>query len=164
MYNENYMQVERVDPSQNSSVLKIAGTLCEIASLAFLICAFYVSYLMFIGFGILVAIGFIMIFLYNRKPSSFMYAIDSSVLVVSKQDMVKKQSRIAQIAFTDIEDYSAFQDFVNHKKDIVAAPNIHAMNVKQIVYTELGEKKRLLFTPDTYLDSLIKMQLKDREL
>ena len=164
MYNENYMQVERVDPSQNSSVLKIAGTLCEIASLAFLICAFYVSYFMFIGFGILVAIGFTLIFLYNRKPSSFMYAIDSQVLVISKQDMVKKQSRIVQIAFEDIEDYSAFQDFVNHKKDIIAAPNIHALNVKQVVYTELGIKKRLLFTPDTYLDSLIKMQLKDREL
>lgn len=164
MYNENYMQVERVDPSQNSSVLKIAGTLCEIASLAFLICAFYVSYFMFIGFGILVAIGFTLIFLHNRKPSSFMYAIDSQVLVISKQDMVKKQSRIVQIAFEDIEDYSAFQDFVNHKKDIIAAPNIHALNVKQIVYTELGLKKRLLFTPDTYLDSLIKMQLKDREL
>ncbi len=164
MYNENYMQVERVDPSQNSSVLKIAGTLCEIASLAFLICAFYVSYFMFIGFGILVAIGFTLIFLYNRKPSSFMYAIDSQVLVISKQDMVKKQSRIVQIAFEDIEDYSAFQDFVNHKKDIIAAPNIHALNVKQVVYTELGLKKRLLFTPDTYLDSLIKMQLKDREL
>ena len=164
MYNENYMQVERVDPSQNSSVLKIAGTLCEIASLAFLICAFYVSYFMFIGFGILVAIGFVLIFLYNRKPSSFMYAIDSQVLVISKQDMVKKQSRIVQIAFEDIEDYSAFQDFVNHKNDIVAAPNIHAMNVKQVVYMELGVKKRVLFTPDTYLDSLIKMQLKDREL
>ena len=163
MYNENYMQVERVDPSQNSSVLKIAGTLCEIASLAFLICAFYVSYFMFIGFGILVAIGFTLIFLYNRKPSSFMYAIDSQVLVISKQDMVKKQSRIVQIAFEDIEDYSAFQDFVG-KKDIVAAPNIHAMNVKQIVYKEMGETKRLLFTPDTYLDSLIKVQLKDREL
>ena len=164
MYNENYMQVERVDPSQNSSVLKIAGTLCEISSLAFLICAFYVSYFMFIGFGILVAIGFTMIFLYNRKPSSFMYAIDSTVLVISKQDMVKKQSRIAQIAFSDIEDYSSFQDFVNHKKDIIAAPNIHALNVKQVIYMELGEKKRLIFTPDTYLDSLIKMQLKDREL
>ena len=162
MYNENYIQVERVDPSRNSSALKIAGTLCEIASLAFLVCAFYVSYFMFIGFGILVATGFTLIFLFNRKPSSFMYAIDSSVLVISKQDMVKKQSRILQIAFEDIEDYSAFKDFVG-KKDIVAAPNIHAMNVKQIIYKEMGETKRLLFTPDTYLDSLIKVQLKDRE-
>ena len=162
MYNENYIQVERVDPSRNSNAFRIIGTLCEIASLAFLVCAFYVSYYMFIGFGLLVAAGFTFIFLYNRKPSSFMYAIDSSVLVISKQDMVKKQSRILQIAFEDIEDYSAFQDYVG-KKDIIAAPNIHAMNVKQIVYKELGETKRLLFTPDTYLDSLIKVQLKDRE-
>lgn len=162
MYNENYIQVERVDPSRNSSTLRIVGTLCEIASLAFLICAFYVSYYMFIGFGLLVAAGFTFIFLYNRKPSSFMYAIDASILVISKQDMVKKQSRIVQIAFEDIEDYSAFQDFIG-KKDIVAAPNIHAMNVKQIVFKEMGETKRLLFTPDTYLDSLIRMQLKEKE-
>ena len=66
MYNPNYIQTERVDPSRNSNTLRILGYLLFGASLAFLIMAFYISYFMFIGFGVLVISGFIC-FVFNNR-------------------------------------------------------------------------------------------------
>ena len=162
MVNPNYIQTEKVDPSRNSNSLRIIGTILGILSLGFLISAFYVSYYMFIGFGFLAVSGFVLIVLHNRRAFSFTYAIDDICLVISKQDMVRKQSRILMLELKDIEDYSIFMDVVN-KGDIVACPDTQSTLVKQIVFKEMNENKRLLFSPDTYLDSLIKMYIDQRK-
>lgn len=162
MVNPNYIQTERVDPSRNSNSLRIIGTILGILSLGFLISAFYVSKLMFIGFGVLAASGFVLIVLNNRRSFAFTYAIDDVCLVISKEDMVRKQSRMLMLELKDIEDYSIFMDVVQ-KGDIIACPNIQATNVKQIVFKEMNESRRLLFSPDTYLDSLIKMYINGRK-
>ena len=162
MVNPNYIQTEKVDPSRNSNSLRIIGTILGILSLGFLIAAFYVSYYMFIGFGFLAVSGFVLIVLHNRRAFSFTYAIDDVCLVISKQDMVRKQSRILMLELKDIEDYSIFMDVVN-KGDIVACPDTQSTLVKQIVFKEMNENKRLLFSPDTYLDSLIKMYIDQRK-
>ena len=161
MYNPNYIQTERVDPSRNSNTLRILGYLLFGASLAFLIMAFYISYFMFIGFGVLVISGFICFVFNNRKTFSYTYAIDEEVIVISKQDMVKKQTRMVQISLKDIEEYTIFADYVK-KDDIVAAPDIHSTRVKQIIFKIENVEKRLIFTPDMYLDSVIKKYLKDK--
>ena len=83
-----------------------------------------------------------------------------------KKKVSKKSKKVVKenkrINFEDIEDYSIFMDVVK-KGDIVAAPNIQATDVKQIVFKEMNESKRLLFAPDTYLDSLIKMYINGRK-
>ncbi len=159
---EQYTQVVEVKTQNADKIKLILGILLCMLSLVFFVVAILKNRLFFIGFGVLLALGFVFIQLFESAPSVFIYSISPKSLVISKKNNAHNTKRVVCISLENIVRFEAFSDILDNK-DIVACESVSNSGVYSIVYKdkmkddfgEIEKYSRLLFSPDDYLLALL---------
>ena len=162
---EQYTQTVEV-PTKNADKAKlIAGIALSMLSLIFLVLGVMNNRLFFIGFGVLLVLGFVMIQLFESAPSVYIYSVSPKSLVISKKNNAHSTKRVACISLGKVIHFEEFTD-VADSKDIVACEDLSLSGVYSVVFKdtlkddfgEVEKSKRLLFSPDDYMLALLKAE------
>lgn len=164
---EQYTQTVEVRTQNSDKAKLIAGILCMMFSLVFLIVAILKNYLFFIGFGVFIVIGFALVQIFESAPSEFIYSISPKNLVISKKNNAHNTKRKACISLENVERIELFTDIVD-SGDLVCCENSSEKSVYALIYSdfdkdfEVEKHKRLLFCPDEYMLALLKENFADK--
>ena len=164
---EQYTQTVEVRTQNSDKAKLIVGILCMMLSLVFLIVAILKNHLFFIGFGVFVVIGFLLVQLFESAPCEFIYSVSPKNLVISKKNNAHNTKRKACISLDNIERIELFSDVVD-AVDLVCCENSSEKSVYAVVYSEydmdfeVEKHKRLLFCPDEYMLALLKESFADK--
>ena len=105
---EQYTQTVEVRTQNSDKAKLIVGILCMMLSLVFLIVAILKNHLFFIGFGVFVVIGFLLVQLFESAPCEFIYSVSPKNLVISKKNNAHNTKRKACISLENIERIELF--------------------------------------------------------
>ncbi len=164
---EQYTQTVEVKTQNSDKTKLIAGIASMMLSLVFLIVAILKNHLFFIGFGVLIVLGFVLVQIFESAPSEFIYSISPKSLVVSKKNNAHNTKRKACISLEKIESIELFSDIAT-SGDLVCCENSSDMAVYAVIYSEydkdfeVEKHKRLLFCPDEYMLALLKENFADK--
>lgn len=155
---EQYVQKLEVSPSLRARKTLFAGVIAILLSLGFVLLAAFLNLLYLIGFFALFISGVLLTQLYFNCAKQFEYDFNAKRLVISKTNMLNKQSRILQISHADVTDYRIFCDTVS-ESDFTACSDTQDNGVYAISFKLNGKASRLLFAPDDYLQLLLNRTL-----
>ena len=163
---EQYTQTIETAVSRSDKIKLISGIAIMMLSLIFLVVAVLKNHLFFIGFAILLAIGFVFVEMFESAPSGYTYSLSSKSIIISKTNNAHRTKRIAWIKIENIVRIEQFCDFKS-KDDIVACEVIGDYEVYQIVFHDAengAQYKRILFKPDGYMIAMLKELLNGKFL
>lgn len=157
--NDNYIQNVEINIKPNERKMQISGMALCLISLGFILLAAFYSLYYLIGLVAFFAAGMTLIQIFASTAKQYEYNFNTKRLIVSKTNKINRKFRFWEIATEDIIDFGLFNDFVEHD-DVVICDDTKSPGVYYIKFCTDNKIRRLLFTPDDYMLSLIRLTLK----
>lgn len=151
-----YTQSVKVKISTGGKIMLYAGVILQIASLALLIVGIFVNqYVLFAFIGVL-GIGVLLSQLYYAQTIEYNYHYADDRLIFTKKDVRLRAKALMTVKFDRILSYGEFTDFVQNTDKVYLA-DVASPDNKVLRFTlPDGSEHRIIFTPDDYLNALIR--------
>lgn len=151
---EQYTQTVEVSVPPRVKARQWIGIFAVLFSLGFLMLTIFLKWYFVFGFLVIFAAGAVYLHLYNTAAKEYTYDFSTQRLVITKKDLLGKQSRILCLIYEDVQSFGIMEGIADDE-DTAACNAVNEMGVYQMIYGEDGKIRRLLFEPDDYMIALL---------
>ncbi len=159
---DNYSQAVDILIERGARRLQWIGIFAVLFSLGFVMISIFYNWLFMIAFALVLAIGIVCIYKYNRLAKEYIYEFSKTCLTFVKKDVVNRQSVVCRVAYTDVKAFEIMNEgYFENDNTRLYCSKAYDMGVYQLRVDVEGKEMKILFAPDDYMIALINEAIKE---